>query len=140
MKFEFKEDEEFFVNFLTGGDKLKLAKEFSQFFDFRDPSIKRGELNSLRKNLLPILMERDKNTCQLRLAGCTNSEFQIDHIVPLSSNKLNVFIRGMKMVGGKKAKTQSFGSNNIKNLVLACKSCNAVKKHRLFNPKTKDLF
>jgi len=64
-----------------------------------------------------------------------NSSFAIDHIIPLSTNKLNKELRKVKPLPGRKVLTQSFGSNHINNLILACSKCNGYKKHRLL---TKD--
>ncbi|MBK7431316.1 MAG: HNH endonuclease [Bacteroidetes bacterium] len=36
-----------------------------------------------------------------------------------------------KPLKGKKVATQSFGSNHIDNLVIACANCNNHKKHRI---------
>lgn len=57
----------------------------------------------------------------------------VDHLIPLSSNKLNKELRQLKALKGKKVLTQSFGSNNLSNLVLACKKCNSYKKHRFLS-------
>jgi 5-methylcytosine-specific restriction endonuclease McrA len=35
----------------------------------------------------------------------------------------------MRGQGGKKVPALSYGSNDLANLVLACKRCNAFKKH-----------
>ena len=67
------------------------------------------------------------NICDL------NSGFNVDHIIPLSSNKLNKEIRNLKPEKGKKVKAQSFGSNHIANLALTCTKCNSYKKHRFID-------
>lgn len=70
--------------------------------------------------------------CQLQLvpdrdprAGLT-----VDHVAPLSSNKLNKELRGLAPLPGRKVVTQSFGSNDRRNLVLACGRCNRHKMNR----------
>jgi 5-methylcytosine-specific restriction endonuclease McrA len=60
--------------------------------------------------------------------------WQLDHLIPLSSNELNKRLRALPRVGKAKVARQSFGSNHADNLILACKRCNAFKKHRLLAP------
>lgn len=141
IPFEFPEDRLFFANLLTDGNIKELEMAYAECFDFRSPHMKRSEFNGLRRKIFPEIFKRDKGSCQLRLSCCTKDRgpFVIDHLIPLSSNKLNRKLRGQKQINGKKPKTQSFGSNNIKNLVLACESCNSFKKHRFLNPKTRAL-
>jgi len=140
IPFENEEDRSFFAQLLSKGDEKKLQEQFFDYFDFRSPEIKRKEFNSLRKKLLPILLKRDKGICQLGLIGCEGYQnLVVDHFVPLSSNKLNRKIRGLKTHNGKKPVSQSFGSNNIKNLMIACDHCNSLKKHRFLNPTTREL-
>jgi len=71
--------------------------------------------------------------CQLNLSNdCLgNQKLQVEHLIPLSSNKLNKRLRKRIAPPGKKVPTQSLGSNHISNLVLACEKCNRMKKHRL---------
>lgn len=64
-----------------------------------------------------------------------NSGFCVDHLIPLSSNKLNKELRKQLAEKGKKVKTQSFGSNLIDNLVIACNNCNNYKKHRILESR-----
>ncbi len=139
LQFEYPEDNDFFATFLTGGDTRKLEREYGEYFDFRDPLAKRREFNLIRKNLLPQLLKRDSGQCQLKFDCCDNKKLVVDHLIPLSSNKLNRKLRGQKTEDGKKPKAQSFGSNNPKNLLIACDRCNSYKKHRLFNILTKQL-
>ena len=135
MNFQYPEDREFFLNFFAGGDEDSLEKEFSDLFDFRHPAIKRWEFNKIRKKLLVDLVEKYK-TCQLKIhPDCSKDGiFQPDHIIPLSTNKLNRELRHMVSPQHQKVPAQSFGSNHIKNLTLACRRCNAHKKHRLIKP------
>ncbi len=136
MKFEYPEDREFFANLLAGGVEERLEAEFSDYFDFRHPAIKRWEFDKFRKKLMPELVEKYGGQCQLRLhPDCSKEEvYQIDHIIPLASNELNKKLRHMGRTSTEKVPPQSFGSNNLKNLTLACKRCNAFKKHRMILP------
>lgn len=139
VTFEYPKDESFFASFLTQGNLDALEREYGECFDFRDSIVKRREFNLLRKMLLPQLLERDHGKCQLRFDCCDDKKLVVDHLIPLSSNKLNRKLREQKEVDGKKPKSQSFGSNNLKNLLIACERCNSYKKHRLFNPVTREL-
>lgn len=131
--FQYKEDYNFFLNKLAKGDKILFAKKYLKLFDFRDPSIKRKEFNKIRNNLYKKLVLKFGEKCQLRIhPDCSKEKvFDVDHFIPLSTNKLNKEIRGIKAEKGKKVPSQSFGSNNISNLKIACKKCNSYKKHRL---------
>ena len=134
--FEYPEDEEFFANLLTGGNIEKLNAEFFDYFDFRHPAIKRWEFNKTRKKVLKDLTVKYQGKCQLCIhPDCSvDGKFEPDHIIPLSTNELNKKIRHMGRTSDAKVPAQSFGSNNIKNLTLACKRCNAFKKHRIILP------
>lgn len=136
IDFEYPEDRDFFISFLADGDEKKFENEFKEYFDFRDPKIKRIEFNLLRPKLFQELVDRDGLKCQLRIHPDCNKTavFQVDHVVPLSTNELNKKIRHVKRTAWRKVPAQSFGSNNIKNLIIACKRCNAFKKHRLIKP------
>lgn len=59
------------------------------------------------------------------------SGVEVDHLIPLSSNKLNKELPKLPPLKGRKVSSQSLGSNNFLNLILACKQCNSRKKHRL---------
>lgn len=128
--FEFKEDKKYFVDLLCGGNEEKFDTCFSKLFDFRDPRIKRDELNvqKIKKILL-----RMHTSCQLKISpACSgNQHLQVEHLIPISTNKLNKSLRLIKAPPGKKVTTQSFGSNHLSNLILACEKCNNLKKHRL---------
>jgi hypothetical protein len=133
LEFEYPEDRKFFIDFLAGGDEKRFNEEFSDYFDFRHPAIKRGEFKKTRKQALKNLLDKYGEVCQLRLHPDCSKEriWEPDHIVPLSTNELNKKLRHLERVGDAKVAPQSFGSNHPKNLTLACKRCNAFKKHRL---------
>ena len=131
--FKFPEDKKYFTDLLCIGNE-SIGK-YSDLFDFREPSVKRREFGGLRNRFLKKFIEEKGKICELNIPEkCDiNSGFQIDHLIPLSSNKLNKEIRKLKPEKGKKIITQSFGSNHEKNLLLVCKNCNANKKHRFLN-------
>ncbi|KKR15350.1 MAG: hypothetical protein UT43_C0002G0007 [Parcubacteria group bacterium GW2011_GWC1_39_29] len=133
MQFQYPEDREFFANLLAGGDVKKLESEFSECFDFRHPAIKRWEFNKVKKKLLKELVDKYGGKCQLRIhPDCSkDGKFEPDHIIPLSTNELNKKLRHMARTSTEKVPAQSFGSNDIKNLTLSCKRCNAFKKHHI---------
>ncbi|MBN2785885.1 MAG: HNH endonuclease [Pontiellaceae bacterium] len=128
LDFEYSEDRDFFDDLFRdhGG-----VDQNNQHFDFRDPAEKRAEFNKIRKSVFADLQSRVGNICQLGChPDCEGTGTQVDHLIPLSSNVLNKEIRRMKGADGKKVKTQSFGSNDKSNFILACARCNAFKKHR----------
>lgn len=131
--FQCPEDREFFINFLAGGDEEKFEREYRDYFDFRNPEIKRKEFNAIRNKAFKELVQRYGLKCQLHIhPDCSkNAKFNVDHFIPLSTNELNKKLRHMKRMGRRKVPAQSFGSNNIKNLFIACGRCNGYKKHRL---------
>jgi 5-methylcytosine-specific restriction endonuclease McrA len=135
--FQFPEDRKFFVDRLANGDEQRFEKEFTVYFDFRSPAVKRREFGRIRNKRLAELIEEFGEVCQLGgHPDCSmEKNWEVDHFIPLSSNELNKKLRHMRPANGKKVPTQSFGSNNFKNLVLACRRCNAAKKHRIFWPK-----
>ncbi|MCF7864942.1 MAG: HNH endonuclease [Candidatus Pacebacteria bacterium] len=135
MQFEFPEDKKFFAGILAEGDEDLLDVEYSDLFDFRHPAIKRWEFDKVSKKVLRELTEKHKSECQLRIHHeCSNDDgFEPDHIIPLSSNVLNKELRHMKPEKGMKVVAQSFGSNNPRNLTLACRKCNRLKKHRILS-------
>lgn len=137
INFEYPEDGEYFANLLANGDVEKLYKDFSDLFDFEHPAIKREKFNKIRKKVLEELIEKYGNKCQLKIHPDCSEElvFEPDHIIPLSSNELNKKLRNMTRFSSEKVERQSFGSNNIKNLTLACKRCNSFKKHKFIIPK-----
>jgi hypothetical protein len=51
MQFEYSENRAFFAKLLAGGDEKRLDMAFSDYFDFRDPAIKRLEFNKICKKV-----------------------------------------------------------------------------------------
>ena len=128
MDFEFKEDEQHFVSLflLIGGLEGNRC-----LFDFRPPDLKRKEFNKIRHTVFQKLLDEYGNYCQLHChEDCTGEAKEVDHLIPLSSNVLNKQLRNMMGQAGKKVPAQSFGSNHTSNFIMACKRCNAYKKHR----------
>jgi 5-methylcytosine-specific restriction endonuclease McrA len=126
-KFTYKEDQQAMEELLTehGG----IIANF-ELFDFRSPDIKRKEFQTLRNNVFNELVGEYGESCRLQShPGCTIKAEQVDHLIPLSSNVLNKNIRHIKGKNGTKVPSQSFGSNHKNNFVLACRRCNAYKKH-----------
>lgn len=133
LKFQYPEDKKFFVDLLANGDKNRFDNDFKGHFDFRDPKIKRREFNSARGDVFRRLISKYGKKCKLRIhPDCSKvDKFDVDHHIPLSTNELNKKLRNMKRVGIRKVPSQSFGSNSIQNLTIACSRCNAYKKHRI---------
>ena len=131
--FENKEDYYFFLDKLAKGDALIFEKKYRKMFDFRDPKIKRDEFNKIRNDIFKKLVSEYGKKCQLNIhKDCSKEKvFDVDHYIPISTNELNKKLRGMKPQNGKKVPAQSFGSNDISNLRIACKRCNAFKKHKI---------
>jgi len=118
---------------LADGNEALFVKKFLKLFDFRDPKLKRKEFGLIRNKVYKKLVADHGEKCQLKLcADCSQEKvFAVDHFIPLSSNELNKKIRKLKASKGKKVLSQSFGSNDISNLRIACKRCNDFKKHRI---------
>ncbi len=131
--FEYKADYYFFLEKLSNNNVPLFKKKYLKLFDFRDPKVKRKEFNQMRNKYFDLLIKKHGKNCQLKLCpNCSLVEkFDVDHFIPLSTNELNKKLRGLKPKNGKKVPSQSFGSNNIENLRIACKRCNAYKKHRI---------
>lgn len=138
MQFEHSQDKIFFAQLLAGGSINVLEQKYSELFDFRNPLIKRKEFNVIRPNLLKSLVEKYGHACQLHIHPECNSDgaLEVDHIIPLSTNVLNKEIRHMQRIPPAKVPAQSFGSNNIQNMALACPKCNSRKKHRILGELT----
>jgi hypothetical protein len=103
---------------------------YQMFFDLRPFTDKRREFNLKRAAAFEELMQRYGRRCQLQFAADCQPDLPsaVDHIIPLASARLNKEIKGApKMLNGKKAPNESFGSNAIENLCLACQPCNSLK-------------
>ena len=133
LGFHYKEDQEFFEKILLH-DNFHDIIDFKEMFDFRNPDIKRKEFNKIRNQKLEILKVKHGLKCMLNFGCCDfESGIAVDHLIPLSTNKLNKELRNMKAIKGKKVKTQSYGSNHLDNLIIACSNCNNHKKHRILD-------
>lgn len=78
-------------------------------------------------------MNYQKSKCYLDMDGLYNisSGYQIDHIIPVTTNILNKKLRNMKSKDiSKKVQSESYGSNHLNNLILMFQACNQHKKHR----------
>lgn len=141
MQFEHPEDREFFLNFLAHGNEQLFEEKYSQYFDFRNSEIKRKEFNSIRNDIYNKFVSERGLSCQLKISeDCSKSgRFAIDHFVPLQGNELNKHLRGMKRTGIAKVPAQSFGSNHIDNLLLACSECNRAKSYFFWKHRYKVL-
>ena len=133
VSFENPEDQEFFKALLCEpGDQLAA---YEHLFDLRPLKTKRAEFNGRMKALKAAMIERFGEVCQLRLVPECDAAggLAVDHVIPLSSNKLNKELRHLAADEGRKVVSQNFGSNDHRNLVLACKRCNGYKKHRFLS-------
>jgi 5-methylcytosine-specific restriction endonuclease McrA len=131
--FEYPQDKEYFERLFLFSNKFKI-ENFRTLFDFRPPNTKRREFNLIRNLVLRQLLDIHGMKCMLNMECCNlASGIAIDHLIPLSTNMLNKAIRNIKPEKGKKVKTQSFGSNHIDNLLIACNNCNNHKKHRIID-------
>ena len=129
LDFEYKEDQEYFRKLLDAVGGLDAS---SELFDFRSLSEKRKEFNKMRDSVFERLISTYGDSCQLRYHNdCSEKATQVDHLIPLATNVLNKQLRLRKGENGRKVPAQSFGSNHMSNFVLACKRCNAYKKHNL---------
>lgn len=131
--FQYKADYKFFLDKLAEGDRNLFKREYLKMFDFRSPIIKRKEFDLIRKKIFKELILKYGKKCQLNIhPDCSKEKrFDVDHFIPLSSNKLNKNLRKLKREVGKKVLSQSFGSNDISNLRIACSRCNSFKKHKI---------
>lgn len=132
MKFIYKEDEIYFKSLLKDINE----ETFTSLFDCSSPVEKTKAFNKNKKSVLESLKDIQEDVCLLGFKGIcdTTQGFENDHIIPLSSNSLNKALRHMKAVEkGKKVQSESYGSNHMNNLILACKACNQHKKHRLLS-------
>lgn len=132
MKFKFKEDEIFFIDLLNEDFKW-------DYFDFSEPKEKRKKFNKNRNSILEKLISENGQKCQLNYIDiCDESTgFVVDHIIPLSTNVLNKKLRNQKPVDkNHKVQSESYGSNNYCNLIIACNKCNAYKKNKILDDHT----
>ena len=130
IQFEHSEDKKYFEKLLMTEEKSRI-EDFKALFDFRSPIIKRAEFNQYRKNFQVQLIKKHGRKCMLAMECCDlDSGLVLDHLIPLSSNMLNKELRNLKPDKHKKVKSQSFGSNHMDNLIIACNKCNSHKKHR----------
>ena len=130
MNFKYKEDEIFFKNLLDFLDE----DVFTSLFDYSDPIDKRKGFNKIIKPIFEDLLLKQQGKCYLAFDSIcdTSKGYQIDHIIPLSTNILNNHLRTITSVfSNKKVQTESYGSNHSNNLILTCKACNQHKKHRI---------
>jgi ribosomal protein L44E len=130
LLFKYKKDKQYFVDLIADGNTTVLEKKYSNLFDFRSLSVKRAEYNAHKQELFNILFKRANGICQI----CKSAKgVEIDHIVPLASNQLNKKLRKMRpiKINGKlrKVPSESYGSNKLVNLQLACRPCNRKKWH-----------
>jgi 5-methylcytosine-specific restriction endonuclease McrA len=137
LGFEFFADKKYFVRLLGARDNQEFQRWFDALFDFRRAAQKRREFKAIRRNLFAELVQERGHNCQLRLdAKCQrDTNLVVDHFIPLASNEVNKKLRRMKAPRGKKVLAQSFGSNLLATLVLACGHCNGKKKHRIPDAK-----
>lgn len=118
---------------MSNGISGILIQKYGDYFDFRNSAIKRKEFTKIRNQIFKTLVSKIGLICQLKIhPDCSKiKKFNVDHYIPLSSNELNKKLRNITGASGKKVESQSFGSNNIKNLKIVCSRCNAFKKHRM---------
>lgn len=131
MGFKFAEDKAFFERLLCRqGESIE---KYLALFDFDGAKLKRDKFNRMRADILSRLFKERGRICELSFPDKCDlgSGFNIDHLIPLSTNKLNKELRGLKAEPGRKVKSQSFGSNNLSNLILTCSKCNGFKKHKI---------
>lgn len=133
-QFEHPEDQIYFEELFLKEGKVGTIEDFMHLFDFREYSVKRNEFRRVRKERFQVLQNQYGLVCMLQMECCEpRSGYVLDHVIPIYTNELNKRIRRLKPEPGKKVKSQSFGSNHVDNLVLACNSCNNHKKHLLLD-------
>jgi 5-methylcytosine-specific restriction endonuclease McrA len=109
-------------------------------FDFETPSSVKRAITSKRAD---VFLFRGTDRCMLempphvstrgRSVCCTGRAEVVDHVVPLSSNRLRKELR-VAAEPGRKVPTQEIGSAHMSNLVGACKACNNRKLQSLNGP------
>ena len=129
IEFRSEQEKQYFTDLLcSDGESID---DYSYLFDFREPIEKRVEFNKKRKKILEYLLEVEGTDCILHFENCDLSYgYNVDHIIPLSSNVINKHIHKIPAEKGKKVKTASYGSNDIYNFGITCKKCNNHKMHR----------
>ncbi len=128
--FEFEADRNYFEALLC--EDRESINDFKNLFDFRPVDKKRSEFNQERNKLLVQLLSSHGRNCMLQFPMCDiSSGINIDHLIPLATNKLNKELRNLVAEPGQKVRSQSFGSNHLDNLIIACANCNNHKKHRI---------
>jgi 5-methylcytosine-specific restriction endonuclease McrA len=129
--FEFEADLRYFERLLCSRGQTITA--YRHLFDFASAKAKRTRFRAIRNRCLRTLVTAYGRKCQLQLSPqCTvDTSLTVDHLIPLSTNKLNKLLRGLSARLGGKVPSQSFGSNDIRNLIVACAKCNGAKKHQL---------
>jgi hypothetical protein len=122
------------------GETLEI---YADLFDFGSVRAKRSAFARIRTARLNELVDRFGSICMLQFAPDCNvaSGLCLDHLIPLSSNKLNKELLGtttFRDADGnfRKAPTESFGSNAPRNLVLACTNCNSFKQSKFLDCAT----
>lgn len=134
LTFDHPEDRIFFSDLLC--EEGESIEKYALLFDFRDVTKKRREFQAARLSLFENLRTKHGSLCMLHCTkACTEGRgvLTIDHLIPLSSNKLNKELRCIVPLLRRKVPTQSIGSNHTANLVLACATCNGEKKHRILD-------
>src|SRR3989338_5648024 len=103
MNFQYKADLKYFTDLLANGNISQFKKRYMDYFDFRDPLVKRKEFNLIRSKIFKGLVKKYNGKCQLKLVqGCSiDTTLVIDHFIPLSSNELNKQLRQLKPIKGK---------------------------------------
>jgi hypothetical protein len=122
------------------GETLEI---YADLFDFGPIRAKRSAFASIRTARLNELVDRFGSICMLQFAPDYNvaSGLCLNHLIPLSSNKLTKELLGattFRDADGnfRKALTESFGSNAPRILVLACMNCNSFKQSKFLDCAT----
>lgn len=136
LRFEYPDDARYFAARLC-----RLGETIDEYyfhFDFRAKPEKRREFDRAKRRLIGAYEGEYGRVCQLQIAteGCSFERgLVLDHLIPLESNELNKRIRGMAHEVGRKVPQQSLGSNDPRNLVLACARCNSRKLNSIPNAR-----
>jgi hypothetical protein len=141
LEFQHPKYRAFFERMLCrDGETLAI---YADLFDLGPVPAKRSAFARIRTARLNQLVERFGRVCMLRFAPDCNvaSGLCLDHLVPLSSNKLNRELLAASTFHDadgnfRKAPTESFGSNGSRNLILACTNCNSFKQNKFLDSAT----